>query len=51
MLLNPRQGWHPKSHFAPDFSLMAMQTHQKFSKLKSLLAEVEDLYGAAALLH
>jgi carboxypeptidase Taq len=30
---------------------MVMQTHPKFSKLKSLLAEIEDLYGAAALLH
>lgn len=30
---------------------MIMQAHPKFSKLKSLLAEIEDLYAAAALLH
>lgn len=28
-----------------------MQTHPKFSKLKSFLTEIEDLYGAIALLH
>ncbi len=53
MLPRPHQNWNQKSHFPlpHHFSLMTMQTHPKFSKLRSLLTEIEDLYGAAALLH
>jgi carboxypeptidase Taq len=54
MLLSLIWGWNPKSQFSIIFSVAMQileQTHSKFLKLRSLLTEIEDLYGAAALLH